>query len=58
LDLSNFRIAFAESATFDPGFRHEYGEVLGPDFFYYHQALIDLGNSALYLKSDIRGQRH
>jgi predicted aspartyl protease len=57
IDLSNFRIGFAESRTFDPGFLHEYGGVLGPDFFHYHQALIDLGNRALYLKPDIRDHR-
>src|SRR5260221_13855414 len=32
-DLSDFRIGFAESHTFDPGFLHEYGGILGPDLF-------------------------
>ena len=53
-DLSNYRVGFAESHSFDPGFRHEYGGILGPDVLYYHEALIDLGNRALYLKPDNR----
>jgi hypothetical protein len=57
-DLSDFRIGFAESHTFDPGFLHEYGGVLGPDLFHYHEALIDLGNRALYLKPDTRSHKH
>jgi hypothetical protein len=56
-DLSDFRIGFAESHTFDPGFRHEYGGILGPDLLHYHEALIDLGNRALYLKPDYRGHK-
>jgi predicted aspartyl protease len=56
-DLSDYRIGFAESHTFDPGFVHEYGGILGPDLLHYHEALIDLGNRALYLKPDYRGQK-
>jgi Aspartyl protease len=56
-DLSDFRIGFAESHTFDPGFLHEYGGVLGPDLFHFHEAIIDLGNRALYLKPDYRGRK-
>ena len=56
-DLSDFRIGFAESHTFDPGFLHEYGGILGPDLLHYHEALIDLGNRALYLKPDIRDHK-
>jgi len=56
-DLSDFRIGFAESHNFDPGFRHEYGGILGPDLLHYHEALIDLGNRALYLKPDYRGHK-
>jgi hypothetical protein len=56
-DLSDFRIGFAESHTFDPGFRHEYGGILGPDLLHYHEALIDFGNRALYLKPDYRGRK-
>ena len=29
-DLSDYRIGFAESHTFDPSFLHEYGGILGP----------------------------
>jgi Aspartyl protease len=53
-DLSDYRIGFAESHTFDPGFLHAYGGIVGPDLLHYHEALIDLGNRALYLKSDYR----
>jgi hypothetical protein len=56
-DLSDFRIGFAESHTFDPGFLHEYGGILGPDLFHFHAAIIDLGNRALYLKPDYRGRK-
>jgi hypothetical protein len=56
-DLSDFRIGFAESHSFDPGFRHECGGILGPDLLHYHEALIDLGNRALYLKLDYRGHK-
>ncbi len=56
-DLSDFRIGFAESHTFDPGFLHEYGGILGPDLFHFHTAIIDLGNRALYLKPDYRGRK-
>jgi predicted aspartyl protease len=57
-DLSDYRVGFAESHSFDPGFRHEYGGILGPDLLYYHEALIDLGNRALYLKPDKRSHKH
>jgi predicted aspartyl protease len=56
-DLSNFRIGFSESHTFDPGFVHEYGGILGPDLLHYHEALIDLGNRAMYLKPDYRDRK-
>jgi predicted aspartyl protease len=56
-DLSNYRIGFSESHTFDPGFVHEYGGILGPDLLHYHEALIDLGNRALYLKPDRRDRK-
>jgi predicted aspartyl protease len=56
-DLSDFRIGFAESHTFDPGFLHEYGGILGPDLFHFHAAIIDLGNRALYLKPDYRSRK-
>jgi hypothetical protein len=56
-DLSDFRIGFAESHSFDPGFLHEYGGVLGPDLFHFHQAIIDLGNRALYLRPDYRSRK-
>jgi hypothetical protein len=57
MDLSDYRIGFAESHTFDPGFLHEYGGILGPDLLHYHEALIDLGNRALYLKPDYRSHK-
>ena len=56
-DLSNSLIGFGETHTFDPGFLHEYGGVLGPDLLHYHEALIDLGNRALYLKPDTRSHK-
>jgi predicted aspartyl protease len=56
-DLSDYRIGFAESHTFDPGLLHEYGGILGPDLLHYHEALIDLGNRALYLKPDYRSRK-
>ncbi|HZC35511.1 MAG TPA: aspartyl protease family protein [Chthoniobacterales bacterium] len=56
-DLSDYRIGFAESHTFDPGFRHEYGGIIGPDLLHYHEALLDLGNRALYLKPDYRSHK-
>jgi predicted aspartyl protease len=56
-DLGDFRIGFAETHTFDPGFLHEYGGVLGPDLLHYHEALIDLGNRALYLRPDYRNHK-
>ena len=56
-DLSDYRIGFAESHTFDPGFLHEYGGILGPDLLHFHEAIIDLGNRALYLKPDYRRQK-
>jgi len=57
-DLSDYRIGFAESHTFDPGFLHEYGGILGPDLLHFHEAIIDLGNRALYLKPDYRRRKH
>jgi len=57
-DLSVYRIGFAESHTFDPGFLHEYGGILGPDLLHFHEAIIDLGNRALYLKPDYRRRKH
>ena len=57
MDLSDYRFGFAESHTFDPGFLHEYGGILGPDLLHYHEALIDLGNRALYLKPDYRSHK-
>jgi predicted aspartyl protease len=56
-DLSHYRIGFAESHTFNPGFLHEYGGILGPDLLHFHEALIDLGNRALYLKPDYRSHK-
>jgi predicted aspartyl protease len=56
-DLGNYRIGFSESHTFDPGFVHEYGGILGPDLLHYHEALVDLGNRALYLKPDYRSRK-
>ena len=56
-DLSDYRIGFAESHTFDPSFLHEYGGIPGPDLLHYHEAIIDLGNQALYLKPDYRSHK-
>jgi predicted aspartyl protease len=51
-NLSNVLVTFGETgragASLD--FQHEYGGILGYDFFARFRAIIDLGNRALYLK--------
>jgi predicted aspartyl protease len=51
-DLSDLELGFCQLRCTDFGFTHEWGGIIGPELLFKRHAIIDLGNRALYLKSD------
>jgi hypothetical protein len=50
LDVSQKVVQFAYLAVSLPGFSHPFGGIIGDDFFWDHQAILDIGEHILYLK--------
>jgi predicted aspartyl protease len=53
-DLSDALIGFANLNLSTGNLKHPFGGFIGADILFYHTAIIDLGNDALYLAPDFR----
>jgi Aspartyl protease len=50
LDVSRKSVQFARLSVFSPGFSHPFGGIIGEEFLWDHQAILDIGGRTLYLK--------
>ena len=50
LDVSKKFVEFANLAGSVLGFSHPFGGIIGEDFLWAHQAILDIGGRTLYLK--------
>jgi hypothetical protein len=51
-DVSGKVVQFATIPSLQTGFRHPFGGIIGEDFLWAYQAVVDIGAGALYLKPE------
>jgi hypothetical protein len=49
-DVSSTMVQFAKLPNLETGFSHPIGGIIGEDFLWTYQAIVDIGGGALYLK--------